>query len=73
MTTTVAIVVALGTVTASLIGAYATTNGSLSDLKADIRVVEEREDNHYLEVSKKLNTIEKKLDQVLYAGAQASQ
>lgn len=64
------------TILTSLIGAYATANGTLYQVKQDVAVVEERENNHYLEVNKTLERIEKKLDTIgssaLTAAAKAS-
>lgn len=62
---TVAIIGALGVVAVPFIAGRAGAQTQLSDLRGDIRVVEERENNHYAEVQKQLEEISTKLDKVL--------
>ena len=61
----VAIVGAIGLVTASAFTSWTTANNRVSSIDTKVQVVEERENLHYLEVSKKLDSIEKKLDEVI--------
>ena len=57
-----AIVIAGGTIIASAFGAWATASTKVNAIDTKIQVVEERENNHYLEISKKLDYIINKLD-----------
>ena len=50
---------------ASVFTSYATANNSIADIRQNISVVEERENNHYTEIQKNLDRIELKLDKVL--------
>lgn len=60
-----AIIIALGSISTAFITALATSSSNLATIKGDIRVVEERENNHYGEVEKRLGSIEGKLDEVI--------
>jgi hypothetical protein len=60
----VAGITGLAAVGASFMTATATANNELSDLDKKIEVIQERENNHYLEVKQTLDRIEKKLDQI---------
>ena len=60
-----ALIGALGIITASAFTSWTTANNRVSSIDAKVQVVEERENNHYLEVSKKLDSIDKKLDEAL--------
>ena len=53
------------TIIASALGAWATASNNLSEVKNTVSIVQERESNHYAELSKQLITIETKLDKVL--------
>lgn len=59
------VLIASSTIIASAFGAWATASSKVSDVSAKVQVVEERENNHYLEVSKKLDSIEQKLDALI--------
>lgn len=59
------IVTAIGTVIASAIGAWATSSQAINKIDTKVQVVEERENNHYLEVSEKLEDIDNKLDMII--------
>lgn len=59
------IVIAIGTVLASFLTATATSNSKLASVKESVSVVAERENNHYNEVQKSLDRIEKKLDSIV--------
>src|SRR3990167_2987619 len=65
VTTTVAIITAIAMVIVSAITSLATSNGQISEVKNQTSIVEERENNHYMEVQKQLSRIEGKLDQVI--------
>ena len=63
----------VGVILASAITSFATSNANLADvrgdintakqeLKGDIGLVEEREKNHYSEIEKTLERMEKKID-----------
>ena len=59
------VVAAAATVMGSAFTAWATANGSISDIRTEVRVVQERENNHYAEVQKQLDEISGKLDTAL--------
>lgn len=54
----------LAAVGASWMTANATADARVSEIDKKIEVVEERENNHYLEVKQSLERIEKKIDQL---------
>lgn len=60
-----AIIIAIGSVSTAFVTALATSSSNLATIKGDVRVVEERENNHYGEVEKRLGSIENKLDEVI--------
>jgi len=60
-----ALVIALIGLAGTILTAYLTSGAALADIRGDVRVVEERENNHYAEVSKQLIEINRKLDTVL--------
>lgn len=60
-----AIIVAIGSISTAFITAFATSSSNMATIKGDVRVVEERENNHYAEVEKRLGSIEGKLDEVI--------
>lgn len=59
------VITALATVVASALGAWATSSESINRIDTKVQVVEERENNHYLEVSEKLEDIDNKLDMII--------
>lgn len=62
---TVAIVGALGVTISSITGAWVTVNSGVQTVEARIGIVEERENNHYDETVRRLDTIDDKLDQLI--------
>ena len=60
-----ALVSAVGMVVASAFTSWATVSSRISSAENKVSVVEEREQNHFLEVSKALERIEKKMDNLL--------
>ena len=56
---------AAGMIGASIITSWATTNSRVFGVESKVKVVEERENLHYLEVQKQLEKIDKKLDNLL--------
>ena len=62
---TVAIVGAVGMIVASVLTAFATTSSGVSNVRAEVEVIKERENNHYAEVQKQLSQIDYKLDKII--------
>lgn len=56
---------AAGTIVASGLTAWGSASARVGELKGDIRVVEEREDNHYAETQRQLVEMNRKLDTLL--------
>ena len=56
------IIPAIATVLASLGGSFGTASYRVGQVDAKVQVVEEREQNHYAELSKKMDNFDKKLD-----------
>ena len=61
----VAIVGAVGLITASVLTSWATANNKLGDVNTQVQVNEEREMLHYQELRKDLGRIEDKLDKLI--------
>lgn len=61
----IAIIGAIGIVTASGLTAWATANGRVSSIDAKMQVVEERENNHYEQLKEDLKRMENKIDQLI--------
>ena len=65
----VALIMSTGTLAASIFGSVlvskSTANNELASVETQVSVVEERENNHYLEVKEKKDDMNKKLDQLL--------
>lgn len=59
---TVALIGAGAMVVTSFLTAYATTSTGVEEVRGEVRVIEERENNHYLELKQSNDRIEKKLD-----------
>ena len=59
------LIIAGSTILASALGAWATVSQKTTQIDTKVQVIEERENNHYKEVSKQLEDINKKLDQIL--------
>ena len=58
-------IMAGATILASIIAGWATADTKVSTIDTKVQVVEERENNHYAETQKKLDSIDKKLDEIL--------
>lgn len=65
VTVLVPIIGAAGTILAAIFGSYATASNRVYQVESQVKVVEEREENHYQEVQKRLNSIDAKLDKLL--------
>ena len=54
------------TLLASIGGAWVTANGAVNekvaDVNTEVKVIQERENNHYLEVQKQITTLNEKID-----------
>lgn len=61
----VAIIGAVGVIVSSITGAWVTVTSGVQTVDAKIGIVEEREDNHYNETVRRLDTIDDKLDQLI--------
>ena len=65
----IAIIGAIGIPLASVFAAWVTASGTANDkiaeVKTEVRVVEEREQNRYLELKNTVNRIENKLDKLI--------
>ena len=60
-----AVIGALGMITASAFASWATVNSRVGTAETRVSVVEERENNHFLQVQKQLDSIDAKLDKLL--------
>lgn len=56
---------AVATVMASGLAAWGSASARNAELEGDVRVVEERENNHYAETQKQLEQMNQKLDALL--------
>ena len=54
-----------GVILASAITSWATSNNRISGIEKSVSVVEERESNHYSELQRRLEMMDKKLDTLL--------
>jgi len=54
-----------GSVIVAIIGAWGTVASKTAKIDKQVSIVEERENNHYLEVKTKLERIDEKLDRIL--------
>lgn len=59
------ILIASSTIIASALGAWATASSRVNMIDTKVQVVEERENNRYLELKESLNRVEKKLDKLI--------
>ena len=66
----IALVGAIGMMVASALTAWATSNQNIGQVKQDVAIVEERENNHYAEVQKQLKGIDDKLSVLIKAQKQ---
>ena len=60
-----AIAVPIASVFVAWVTASGTANDKISEVKTEVRVVEEREQNRYLELKNTVNRIENKLDKLI--------
>lgn len=58
-------IIACSTIVASAIAGWSTASNKVSDIDTKVEVVVEREQNHYLEIKEKLESIDNKLDKLL--------
>lgn len=58
-------ITAVATILASVIGGWSSANSRVGSVDTKVQVIEERENNHYEEVQKKLEKIDDKLDLLL--------
>jgi hypothetical protein len=65
VSTTTAIIGALGTVLAAGLMAWGSASATTEDIRGDVRVVEERENNHYAETQRQLIELNQKMDRLL--------
>lgn len=64
----VAITGALGMIGASIITAWTTTSSRVAGVENKVSIIQEREQNHFLELSKVIEKMDKKLDFILENG-----
>ena len=62
---TIALIGAAGMLLASVFTSWATANGRIAETDTKVRIVEERENNHYAEIEKRLDKIDFNLQQLL--------
>lgn len=62
------VITATGMIIASALTSWATSSRRISETERQVSVIEERENNHYSEVQKRLETIDRKLDTLLNLG-----
>ena len=62
---TIAILGVIGVITGSAFTAWATASTNIYQVREQVGIIEERENNHYAEVQKQLDRIDKKLDQLI--------
>ena len=67
ITITVAIIGAVGVLGGSIVTSWATVSASIWGVEARVDVIEEREGNHFQELSKKMDNLENKIDRILEA------
>ena len=58
-------IMAGATILASIIAGWVSAGTKVNIIDTKVQVVEERENNHYAETQKKLDSIDKKLDEIL--------
>lgn len=62
---TVAIIGALGAVLASMFTSWGVAGSQIGSVQEKVKIVEEREQNHYGEVEKRLGRMEDKIDRLI--------
>lgn len=62
---TIAIIGLIGVVLASGISSWASASRRVADIEREVSVIEEREDNHYKELQKSMDRIEKMISQII--------
>ena len=65
----VAIVGAIGVLGASLFTSWATSNNRVGSIEKSVSVIEEREGNHFTELSKAIEKMDKKIDILIGANS----
>ena len=60
-----AMVGAVGMIGASIITSWATTNSKVFGVESKVNIIQEREANHFLELSRSIEKLDKKLDLIL--------
>jgi len=65
ITTLTAVIAAAGMILASAMTGWFSASNRVGMAETKISVVEERENNHYKEIQKQLDTIDKKLDVII--------
>lgn len=55
-------ITAIATIMASVLGGWSSANQRVSSIDTKVEVVEERENNHYAELEKRLDKMDDKLD-----------
>ena len=65
MNITIAIVSAVGMIVASVFTSWATSSNRIAATEKTVSVIEERENNHFSELTKSIEKIDKKLDLVI--------
>jgi TolA-binding protein len=63
-----ALIGASATIFASAIGGWFTASSKINSVDTKVQIIEEREQNHYLEIEKRLNSIETKIDKLISNG-----
>lgn len=61
----VVVIGAVATVTASGIASWSSASARTEEISGDVRVIEERENNHYAETQRQLAEVNRKLDVLL--------
>lgn len=65
ITIATAIITATATILASGLAAWGSASAKNAELEGDVRVVEERENNHYAETQRQLKELNEKMDRLL--------
>jgi len=55
----------VGSVIVAIIGMWGTVSTKTSQIDTKVQVMEERENNHFLETNKRLDSIERKIDTLI--------
>lgn len=60
--TIIAVITVIGGIATAYLTASATSDQRIQEIERKVDVIEEREDNHFVEVIRRLDSIEKKID-----------